>query len=99
MGERNENLALRSVSVHTCKWFPTCRKILEHRASSFTSPPKESVLRIFIALKNLSSRLVLNPRSLGPMLSTLTVTSSRVWTGLFCCRRGSYGIIGNMVDW
>jgi hypothetical protein len=29
----------------------TCRKILRHGTSGFTSHPKESVLRIFIALK------------------------------------------------
>jgi hypothetical protein len=30
----------------------TCCKILQHGASDFISHPKESVLRIFIALKN-----------------------------------------------
>jgi hypothetical protein len=30
----------------------TCRKILGHGTSDFTSHPKEGVLRIFIALKN-----------------------------------------------
>jgi hypothetical protein len=29
----------------------TCRKMLRHGASGFTSPPKEGVLRISIALK------------------------------------------------
>jgi hypothetical protein len=30
--------------------FSTCLKILRHGADDFTSPPKESVLRIFTAL-------------------------------------------------
>jgi hypothetical protein len=52
----------------------TCRKILRHGASGFTSYPKEDVLRIFIALKNPSPMAGLNPRLLGPVLSTLTTT-------------------------
>jgi hypothetical protein len=40
-------------------------------------PPKEGVLRIFIALKNQSSRPSLNPRTLGPMTNTLTITPRR----------------------
>jgi hypothetical protein len=55
----------------------TCRKILQHGADGFTSHPKESVLRIFIALKNPSSRSGLNPRPLSPMASTLTTTPPR----------------------
>jgi hypothetical protein len=42
--------------------------------SRFTSHPKEGVLRIFIALKNPSPRPGLNPRSLGPVASTLATT-------------------------
>jgi hypothetical protein len=40
----------------------TRHKILEHGANSFTSPPKEGVLRIFVALKNHSPRPTLNPQ-------------------------------------
>jgi hypothetical protein len=40
------------------KEFLTCRKILGHGTSGFTSHPKEGVLRIFIALKNPSPRPV-----------------------------------------
>jgi hypothetical protein len=54
-----------------------CRKILRHRPSGFTSYPKESVLRIFIALKNPSPRPVLNPQPLGPVASKLTTTPPR----------------------
>jgi hypothetical protein len=53
------------------------RKILWHGTSSFTSRPKEGVLRIFIALKNPSPRPGLNPRPLGPVTSTLTTTPPR----------------------
>jgi hypothetical protein len=70
------NLTLRSISVHTCKWFFTSRKILRHGAGSFTSP-KEGLLLIFITLKNPSSSLSLNPRTLGLMTSTLTITPPR----------------------
>jgi hypothetical protein len=48
-----------------------CRKIL-HRTSGFTSYPKESVLRICIAIKNPTPRPGLNPRPLEPVESTLT---------------------------
>jgi hypothetical protein len=49
-------------------------KILRRGASGFTFLPKEGALRIFIALKNPSPRPGLNPRTLGPMASTLTIT-------------------------
>jgi hypothetical protein len=48
------NLALWSIFVRTSKGFLTCHKIL-HGADSFTYPPKEGVLRIFVALKNPSA--------------------------------------------
>jgi hypothetical protein len=40
----------------------------------FISLPKEGLLGIFIAIKNPSPRPGLNPRTLGPMASTLTIT-------------------------
>jgi hypothetical protein len=43
----------------------------------FTSLPKEGVLRIFIALKNPSSRSGLNPRTLVLMESKLTIIPPR----------------------
>jgi hypothetical protein len=67
------NLALRSIFVYTCKRYFTCRKILRV-ASGGTSPLKEGALRIFIALKNPSPQLGLNPRTLGLTASTLTIT-------------------------
>jgi hypothetical protein len=55
----------------------TCRKILRHGTSGFTSYPKEVVLRIFISLKNPSPRPGLKPRSLGTVASALTTTLPR----------------------
>jgi hypothetical protein len=43
----------------------TCRKVLRHGTSGFTSHPKEDVLRICIASKNLSFRPGIEPRSPG----------------------------------
>jgi hypothetical protein len=54
------------------------RKILRHGTSRFISHPKEDVLRIFITLKNQSSRPGLNQRPLGPVASTLTTTPPRL---------------------
>jgi hypothetical protein len=50
---------------------------LRHGTFGFTSHPKEDVLRIFIALKNLYPRQGLNPRTLDPVASTLTTTPPR----------------------
>jgi hypothetical protein len=50
----------------------TCRKILRHGTSGFTSNPKEGMVRIFIALKSASRQPGLTPRPLGPVSSTLT---------------------------
>jgi hypothetical protein len=55
---------------HSSKGSLTCRKILRHQADGFTSPPKEAVLRIFIAIKNLSPLGGFNLRTLGSMVST-----------------------------
>jgi hypothetical protein len=51
-GEGNGEFCLKKCLFHTSKDYSTCRKDLRHGAEGFTSPPKESVLRIFIALKN-----------------------------------------------
>jgi hypothetical protein len=66
-----------SISVHTCKDFFACTKILQHGASGFTSRLKEGVLWIFISHKNPSPQLSVNPRPLGPLESTLTTTPLR----------------------
>jgi hypothetical protein len=54
------------------------KKFLRHGADSFTFPPKEGVLRIFIALKNPSPSAGLNSRSVFPMASTLTTRPPRM---------------------
>jgi hypothetical protein len=65
------------VCLSYCSGFFKCHKILRHGADGFTSPVKEGVLQIFIALKNTSLGRGLNPRTLGPVASTLTVTPLR----------------------
>jgi hypothetical protein len=54
--------------------------------SGFTSHPKEVVLRISVALKNLSPRPGLNPWRLGPVAETLTTTPVTVWQLLSSAR-------------
>jgi hypothetical protein len=56
----------------------TCRKIIRHGTSGFTSLPKEGALRNFIALKISSPRPGLNSRTLCPTVSTLTITPPRL---------------------
>jgi hypothetical protein len=74
-GRRSENFAYQY--LRCLKGFLTCRKILLHGTSGFTSHPKEGVLRIFIAIKNPSRLPGLNTRPLGPVASTLTTTPPR----------------------
>jgi hypothetical protein len=71
----NVNLALRNILfIFASDFF---RKILRHGASGFTYPPKEGVLWIFIDLKNPSPRQSLNPQTIDPVTSTLTITPPR----------------------
>jgi hypothetical protein len=53
-------------------------KILRLETDGFTSPPKEVVLRISMAIKIHRRRPGLNPPILGPLASTLTITLPRV---------------------
>ena len=46
---------------------------LQHGTDGFTSPPKEGVLRIFLALKIRGLRPVANPRTRVPKASTLSL--------------------------
>jgi hypothetical protein len=55
----------------------TCRKISRRGTSCFISHPKEGVLRIFISLKNASSRPGLNPLPFGLVANTLTIIPPR----------------------
>jgi hypothetical protein len=59
------------------KEFLTWRIILWHGADGFAFPPKEVVLRYLLPLKINSSRPSSNPRTLGPVASTITITSPR----------------------
>jgi hypothetical protein len=61
-------LASITSSIHARKVLLNLRQ----GTDGFTSPPKEVVLRIFITLKNQS-----NPRTLGPVASTLTTSPPR----------------------
>jgi hypothetical protein len=65
------------VSLHAKQGPLTCRKILRPGTDRFTSPPKKGVLQICIAVKNPSPPLGLNPRILGIIVSTLTITPPR----------------------
>jgi hypothetical protein len=77
------NFALRSIFVYTSQVIFKCRKMLRHAASGFAPPLKKIVMRIFIALKNQSPRPGLNPRTLSPLASMLTITTpSRLITTL-----------------
>jgi hypothetical protein len=71
--QRNENFAYQYLKY--LKGSFTCRKILGHGTSGFTSHPKEDVLQIFNGLKNPSPRPGFNPLPLGPVASTLTFLS------------------------
>jgi hypothetical protein len=61
MGEGNENLVYSS--PWDFKGSLTCHKVLRHGIFGFTFHPKEVVLRIFIALKNILPCLFSNPSS------------------------------------
>jgi hypothetical protein len=79
-GETGREMAAEfcpSASLSYLKVSLTCLKILRHGADGFTSPPKEVVLRIFIALKIHRFRPGLNPLTLSPMASTITITPPR----------------------
>jgi hypothetical protein len=67
------NLALRSIFIHTPQESLTCCKIL-HRSDGFASPSKGRRAADFYR-----PRPGLNPRTLGSMASTLTITPPRTW--------------------
>jgi hypothetical protein len=53
------------------------RKILWHETDGFTSPPNDGVLHIFTALKFHRLLPGLNPRTLGALTGTITITPPR----------------------
>jgi hypothetical protein len=77
-GGGNYEFGVRSIFVHCSKSFLLAVKFLRNGADSFTSPPIEGMMRIFIALKNPSPSPSLNQRTLGPMASTLTIIPPRL---------------------
>jgi hypothetical protein len=58
-----------------CKWLFTCCKILW--PEGLTSSQKAGVLQTFITLKNPRPQQGLNPQTLGPIGSTLTIIPPR----------------------
>jgi hypothetical protein len=58
------NFAVRSI-INTLNGSLTCHKILSHGADGFTFPPKEGVLRIFVALKNPLPSVGFQPANIG----------------------------------
>jgi hypothetical protein len=75
LGEKWRQFGLRNISIHARKVLLHAVN-LRHGTDGFTSPPKEVALRIFITLKNPSTS-VGNPRTLGPVASTLTTSPPR----------------------
>jgi hypothetical protein len=69
-GEENDFFFRTNYLFHTWKGFWTC-KILRYETDGFASPPKEGVLRIFIALKIHRPRPGLSLRTLCPIARTL----------------------------
>jgi hypothetical protein len=59
------NFASWIISFMLRKVLLTCHKILQHGANGFTSPPKEGMLWTFIAHKNLSPSVGIEPTNLG----------------------------------
>jgi hypothetical protein len=96
VGGMDEGVRILSISIwntlrilsHAVK----CRKILRHGTSSFTSHPKEGLLRIFISLKNPSPRPGLNPRPLDPVASRLLLPSiqEKNWRCYLSSVNGTY---------
>jgi hypothetical protein len=64
-GKGNYEFCLMKYLFHALKGFLTCSNILKHGANDFTSPLKEGVLWIFIALKNPSPSVGSEPANLG----------------------------------
>jgi hypothetical protein len=62
---KGTNFALLSISFIFRRDLLTLRKFLRHGADGFTFPPKEGVLRVFIALKNSSLSAKFEPAILG----------------------------------
>jgi hypothetical protein len=84
-GEGNNKFCLTKHLSHTSKGSLTCRKILRHGTEGFTSPPKEDVLQIFIALARFWARdpwvqwpacQTISPRTTGTISSVSVSTNN-----------------------
>jgi hypothetical protein len=75
----------------------TCRKILRHGADGFTSPTKKVVLQILSPLKIYRPQPGLNPRILGWIESTITITTHRTAKRIFFQHDGVHLQFGRRV--
>jgi hypothetical protein len=62
---------------HTSNGSLTRRKILWHGTGGFTSTRRKSYYGVLLLLQTYRSRRGLNPRTLGPVASTITITPPR----------------------
>jgi hypothetical protein len=85
LSEKLRQFGLRNISIHARKVLLHAVN-LRHGTDGFTS--KQVVLRIFITLKN--PRSGSNPRTLGPVASTLTTSPPR--STQFTQRTHNYGL-------
>jgi hypothetical protein len=77
------NFASQSNFVHNSNGFLTCLKNLRHGADGFTSPPKEDVLRIFIAIKNGSFSAGIDTANVGSNGKTASHDTTEDDKGLY----------------
>jgi hypothetical protein len=78
VGGIDEWVRILSISIrNTSRVLLHAVKSYDMGPSRFTSHPKEGVLPIFIALKNPSPQMGLNPQPLGIVANTLTITPPR----------------------
>jgi hypothetical protein len=64
-GKGNDEFGIGSILVYTSKWYLHAVKSYGIGSKAFTSPPKEGVLRIFIAFKIPSPSAACEPAILG----------------------------------
>jgi hypothetical protein len=77
LGEKFGEFLPTKYIFHTLQGSFPCRKILRHGADGFIYLPKEVVLRFLSPLKSHRPLPGLNPRTLGPVASTITARPLR----------------------
>jgi hypothetical protein len=85
MDEGNDEFGLAKYFCSYLQVIFSCCKILQHGASDFTSPLKEDVLQIFIALKNPLPWPGLNPWIKHANDYTTKATSLKADDMVMCC--------------